>query len=218
MELDELKQAWQTLGRQLERNEAIGRQLLRDQKLAGARKSLLPLAVGQSLQILFGIACILLGVACWSQHAGVPHVLAAGITLHAYGIAIILLGGITLGRLRRIDYSSPVLTIQKDVLALRRLYIRGGMAAGLPWWMLWVPAAMVLAALVGVDLYARAPVMVWSGLASGILGLLATWGFHRWTRHPKRAALGKKLDDSAAGHSIRRSQRILDEVAAFERE
>ena len=29
MELDELKQAWQALGRQLERQEAIQRQLLR---------------------------------------------------------------------------------------------------------------------------------------------------------------------------------------------
>ena len=47
MEPDELKTAWQALGRQLERNDAIQLQLIRDGKLGRARSNLRPLFWGQ---------------------------------------------------------------------------------------------------------------------------------------------------------------------------
>ena len=40
MELDELKSAWQVLGRQLERQEALQWQLLRERKLEHVRRGL----------------------------------------------------------------------------------------------------------------------------------------------------------------------------------
>ena len=81
------------------------------------------------------------------------------------------------------------------------------MVTGLAWWLVWIPVMMVLAGLVGVDLYAHAPSVVWIGLAIGIPGLLATWWFHRWSHRPVRAEFGKRVDDSAAGGSIRKTQR-----------
>lgn len=223
MELDELKNAWQTLGRQLERHDKIQFQLYRDKKLDKARSSLRPLVFGQVMQILFGLPFLLLAVALWTR-AGSSAVslpwttLAAGVFVHAYGVATIVFAGLTLGLIGTVNYSAPVVAIQKQLARLRRFYIFNGMIVGLPWWLLWVPVLMVLSGLGGTDLYARAPSVVWIGLGIGIAGLLGTWWFHRWSRHPRRAKLGKRLDDSVAGGSIRKAQAFLDQIAEFEHE
>jgi hypothetical protein len=218
MELDDLKQAWQTLDRRLELQNNINLQLFKDRKLEKARSSLHPLFWDQIVQLLFGLGFILLAAMLWSTRPDVAHMIAAGVVVHAYGVATLIVAGITLGTIRRIDYAAPVLQIQKQLARVRKLYIRSGMIAGLPWWFLWVPILMLLSALVGVDMYARAPSMVWIGLGIGLCGLLATWWFHRWSHHPARAAFGKRLDDGAAGGSILRMQAILDEIAQFEKE
>ncbi len=224
MELDDLKTTWQALDRHLERRNAIDLQLFRDRKLDKARHSLRPLFWGQLMQMfLIGIPFILLAAALWTQ-AGTDAttlsmpLLAAGIFVHAYGVAAIALAGCTLGLIKTIDYSAPVLTIQKQLAKLRRFYVINGMIVGLPWWLMWVPVLMVLSGIAGVDLYARAPSVVWIGLGIGFAGLLATWWFHRWSRDPRRARLGKHLDDSITGGSIRKMQGILDEIGRFEQE
>lgn len=217
MELDELKTAWQTLDRRLQQHNAINLQLFKDRKLDKARSSLRPLFWGQILQILFGLLFVALGVSFWPDHRDLPHALAAGIIVHAYGVVSIVLAGITLG-LTRIDHAAPVVSIQKQLGKLRRFYIINGAIVGLAWWVFWVPLLMVIVGLLGVDVYARAPSVVWIGVAIGIAGLLATWWFHRWSHQPKRAEFGKRLDDSAAGGSIRKTQQILDEIARFEQE
>lgn len=218
MELNELKQAWQTLGRQLEQRNAIELKSLRDSKLEKVSRSLKPLFWGQVVQILFGACFIFLAGALWLTQPTQTMVIAAGIVVHAYGVAIIIAAGVTLSRIHALDYTAPVLTIARQMAGLRRAYLISGMAVGLPWWLLWVVVLMVLAGLGGVDLSAQAPWLVWPALAGGVIGLLATRWFHHWSRHPKRAELGKRLDDSAAGGSIRRGQRLLDEIAQFERE
>lgn len=218
MEPDELKTAWQALGRQLERNDAIQLQLIRDGKLGRARSNLRPLFWGQLVQILFGLPFVLLATLLWSTAPHPAHVVAAGVFVHGYGIGIIVLAGLTLAAIGRIDYTAPVAGIQKQLASLRRLYLVNGMVAGLPWWLMWVAVLVILAALGGKDLLAQAPYMVWGGLGVGIAGLLGTWVFHRWSRNPARADLGRRLDDAAAGGSIRAMQRVLDEIARFEQE
>jgi hypothetical protein len=83
---------------------------------------------------------------------------------------------------------------------------------------LWVVILMVLAGLGGGDLLARAPWMVWGGLGFGAAGLVATAWFHRWSRRPERAALGRRLDDSLGGGSLRRAQAELAELLRFEKD
>lgn len=218
MEPDELKHIWQALGRQLDRHDAINLQLFRDRKLDHARNSLRPLFRGQVVQILFGALFLLLAMALWGAGPHPAHVVAAGIAVNAYGIATIALAGMTLAAIGGIDYSAPVVAIQRQLASLRRLYLVNGAIAGLSWWFMWIAVLMVLAALGGQDLFANAPEMVWTGLGVGVVGLLATWAFHRWSHNPVRAQLGRKLDESAAGGSIRRMQGVLDEIARFEEE
>ena len=221
MEHDELKAAWQSLDRRLEQQNAISLLLLKDDRSKRMRSSLRPLFWGQLLQMLFGLAFVALAASLWIRAGSTPlglpwHVVLAGVFVHAYGVAAIALAGCTMGLIRTIDYSLPVLGIQKQLLKLRRLYIINGMIAGLPWWFMWVPVLMVLAGLAGGDLYARAPSVVWTGMGIGIAGLLASWWFHHWSRNPLRPRLANAVEDSVAGGSLRKAQAILGEISHFE--
>ncbi len=219
MELDDLKQAWQSLDRRLDQQHTLQLLAHRERKLDAMRRHLRPLVWGHALQMLFGALLVVLAVSVWPRHLHETHLLLAGLTMHVYGIAVVIFGGVMLGRISRMDHSAPVLDLQKKFARVRRQFVIGGMWVGLPWWLLWVPCAMLLfMALFGADFYRNAPLVVWSNLGVGVLGLLATWAFHRWSRHPSRPRLAKWLDDSLTGSSLRKAQGVLDEIARFERD
>jgi hypothetical protein len=219
MELDELKIAWTALDRRLARQDRLNLQLFRDRKLDQAHASLRPLFWGQVAQMVFGVLFIVLAVSFWPQHRAEPLLLFAGLIVQAYGVAIIVAAGVTLGSMSGMRYDAPVLDIQKQCARLRKHYLVSGMVAGLPWWVLWVPMLIVLAGLAG-DVPGQAWAVSFLAISTGIgvAGLLATWAFHRWAHRPSRARFGERLDEAAAGGSIRRMQRLLDEIARFERE
>jgi hypothetical protein len=217
MELDDLKSAWQTLDRRLDAQAALNLHIFKDGKLDKARRGLRPLVWGQAFQMLCGVALILISVSFWSSHLDIAHLLLAGLLVHVYGVLMIIFGGVTLSLIDRIDYAAPVLAIQKQLGQLRRFYIRTNIGLGLAWWFLWMPLMMMLfMSAFGADLYANAPSVIFSGTAIGAVGLLLTWWFHRWSRHPSRPQMAKTVEDSVAGGSLNRAQRVLNEIAQFE--
>jgi hypothetical protein len=217
MELDDLKSAWQVLDRRLEQQAALNLHLFKQDKLDRMRSSLRPLFWGQILQILFGAATVLFAVSFWTQHRDVPHLLLTGLIMHVYGVATIIFAGVTLGHISRIDHAAPVLAIQKQLAQLRRVYIINGLSVGLPWWVLWVTLMqIVFMNAFGADLYTNLGDWLWGCYASGVLGLLATWWFHRWTHDPRRARLAQVVDDSVTGSSLRKARRMLDEIERYE--
>ena len=219
MELDDLKQAWQTIDRRLDEHGTLQLSMYRDGKLDTLRRRLRPLAWGQALQVLFGGLVVALAFSFWSAHRQETPMLVAGMVMHAYGVLTIIMGGVTLVRLDRIDYAAPVVAVQKQLASVRRLYVFGGMVVGLPWWVLWVPATMMLfKTAFGVDLYSNLQSWFWLSVAVGVAGVVATWGFHRWSQHPSRPRLAKLVDDSLTGASLRKAQGVLDEIRQFERD
>ena len=216
MELDELKAAWKTLDQRLDAQAALHLHVYKEGKLDGMRRGLRPLAWGQAIQIVIGVLIAVWGASFWIEQRAVPHLLIAGLLVHAAGISMIAVGALIEARIASVDYSAPVLTIQRQLAQLRKVYVRGGLAIGLPWWLLWIPFLMVLFGYAGVDLYSHAPSVIWIGTAIGVVGLLATWAFVRLAvRWPQFA---ERLERSAAGGSINRAQARLDELARFERD
>ncbi len=217
MEPDELKLAWQSLERRLAQHDTLQREVLRERKLDTARRGLRPLFWGQLLQFLLGIGLIALGVACWTGNTGVPGLLAAGILVHAFGVLNAAAAGIILGLQASIDYAAPVLAIQKRMALLLRFQSLNAVACGLPWWIMWVPVVVAFAGLRPLDPQAGTPAWIWLSLAVGVAGLLGTWGLALWRRRSPASseADGEQRADGTDG--IRRSQRILDEIARFER-
>jgi hypothetical protein len=176
MELDELKHAWQTLGRQMERQDALQLQLLREYRLEHARRSLRPLFWGQWLQIALGIGLVLLGVACWTRNVETPVLLATGITLHVFGVAHIVFAVATLCLGGSIDYTVPVLRIQKRIALLLCFQRLNGSVCGAPWWVMWVPVVVAFAGIGDARPQGTSPAWMTISLAIGLAGLVATWG------------------------------------------
>ncbi len=220
MEPDELKHAWQALGRQLERQEALQFQILKERKLDKVRSSLRPLFWGQFLQFLLGIGLILLGVACWTRNTEIPALLAVGILVHAFGAVTAAMAGITMGLIGSIDCSAPVVAIQKRMAFLLRFHVVNSNVCGLPWWIMWVLVVVAFAGLGEVDPNAATPLWIPISLGIGVAGLLGTWAWHIRSGRSQRAlpeASGEQARHDG-GDGIRRGQKLLDEIARFEKE
>jgi serine/threonine-protein kinase len=218
LDLDEFKEAWRHLDRRLAAQQALAFQVFRDGRVRSLRRRLWPLYGGQCLQMALGSAMIAAGVFGWARHARLPHLIVAGVILHAYGIALVIAGGRTIWFLNRIDYAAPVVSIQRQLGDLRAWHVRCGVWLGQAWWFLWMPCLMVAAAAAGVDVWRRAPGLFGLGTAIGIVGLLLTAGAYRLARRPGWGWLSVVNDDAMAGASLRRAHAVLDEIRRFEEE
>ena len=99
------------------------------------------------------------------------------------------------------------------------MYVLNANLCGAPWWILWVLMVIAVAGLDPATAQAHTPMWIWISLAVGAVGWLGTWAW-LWRRRHAPAKVGS---DGApcvgdGGDSIRRSQRVLDEIAAFEQE
>ncbi|MGH7564957.1 MAG: hypothetical protein ACREK5_11130, partial [Gemmatimonadota bacterium] len=139
MELDELKTAWTRMEQRLDDAEALVLRDLRERKVDKSRSALRRVGWGQVAQILIWIAVVAVVAPFWIEHRETPHLLVAGLVLHAYGVITICRSVLQVLLIGRIDYSAPVLTIQRQLAQLHRFRIRATMFLGLPWWLLWVP-------------------------------------------------------------------------------
>lgn len=217
IDLDRLQAAWQVLDRRVERQNELLLQQARRTSVQALRRRLRPLARGQATQMLVGVGLLLMAVPVWSRHPDLPHVLASGLVLHGYAVASIMLGGVTLGLLSRLEYGAPVVALQTRLLRLQRVYVVGSTALGLAWWLLWIPFAAVAFAWLGVDVLARvAPALPWM-IGGGVAGLVATGLFHRWARG--RPALHARLRRGRVGPGLAAANdelRVLRELQGGE--
>jgi len=217
MELDELKRTWldfeQRIDRQLAARDSRDKDVWQQRQRDRIRRGLWPLFWGQIAQIAFGVVLILMAVAYWSANLGVSYRMLVGVLIHVYGVIVIMLSGITLGRMSRIDYTDQVVMIQQRLAGLRRWCICCGAIVGLPWWFMWMPFMHVVFGLLGADFLGNvSPLFLWCNIGAGILGLLATLVFHRWLHQPGREQLANRFDDSAAGTGLTRVRNLLADL------
>ena len=218
MELDDLKLAWQSLDRRLAEQHALNLHIFQDTKLAQAKSKLRPLMIGQVLQLLAGVAFCFLFAPFWVRHFGTPHLMIYGILLHAYGIMFIVLAARELHLIGSIDYSAPVLVIQKHLAELRSWRIRIVPLFGVTGCFSWIPLMLVIFQWLGADVWVRSPEVVYWFLASGFVSLGVLLAIQKWMRHPNRAKVAKSFKDSNVGRSLQRAESVLAEIARFERE
>lgn len=190
-----------------EQQELAGRLLLtRRQLMKRVEHSLRPLYFGQWLQILIGVAFILLGVQCWARSMNISHRVVCGVILHVYGVLVISQSALVLTRMKRIDFSKPIDDIRNKLDSLRAGYLRAGIIVGFVWWLMWIPVAVA----VGFDVVMLPKSLVVS-LVVGVIGfLVSVWLYLR--------VLISKSDSAEAwkrrlsGESIRSAYLALDEI------
>lgn len=216
MELDDLKQAWQTLDRRLEQQHAMHLNLFRETKLLKVRAGLRLLQTGQVIQIVCGALLMFLFAPFWIEHHDVPHLALCGLLLHAYGLMLVIFAARDLELIGRINYAAPVLEIQKQLANLRAWRIRSGLWFGITGCFIWVPLMLVIFYWLGADVWVHNPQVVGWLVVSSAVALAALFGIVATLRHPRLANLKRSLDRGAAGGSLRRAQAALDEIAGFE--
>lgn len=214
MELDEMKLAWQTLGRRLDKQYALNLQLFRDGRMDKLRRGLRPLVWGQAIQMVIGLLLAGVAVAFWTSHGRVTHLLVCGLLVHLYGVLLIAFSARNLYLIQRIDYATPVLKIQRQLADLRawRVRVETPVNAILGCFV-WIPVMWMNFAWYGIDLWSRS-FFYWS-ISSSLVGLavvvLVVWLM-------RRAGMARKMEDHAAGRGLQKAEAVLQEIARFEQE
>jgi hypothetical protein len=220
MELDELKDSIRALEQHLARDSRLDLQSRQEHARLRAQRSLWPLYVQGTVVAAIGILLTLVVGPFWVSHLDQPHLVAAGVIVHVYAVAMIVRGARMLTLLWTMDLGAPVLAVQEQLARARLAYIRGGLIVGLPWWFLWMPVAMLLFAMQGFDLYANTS-RAWfvTNVVVCVAGMLATLWFGRalWYR-PDNAAQARALEGDWGGSRLLNVQRFLGELAEFQKE
>jgi hypothetical protein len=217
-ELDDLKSAWQTLSRNLERQHALTLHQFRETKSRRFRSGFRWLVIGQILQIICGGLLAVFAARFWFGHLGVVHAMIYGISLHAYGLMLIIFAGRDLDLIRRLDYSAPVVELQKQIAELRQWHVRSALWFGITGCLIWIPFILALAYSAGADIWAHNPGVVGWLVVSGLLPTALLLGVVLWSRRPGKAKLARILEENSVGRSVNRAQALVDEIAQFERE
>lgn len=212
MDIDELKSAWQTLDRHVQQQSTLNLHLFLEHKLDKARSGLRRLYWGKIVQILFGDALIYFGIMAAIGHRADPPLLACSLFMLAYGLLTVVFGGVSLGRIAGIDYTAPVVEIQKRVDTLRRTHVLANWCLGLPWWFLWIAIFVLeMKANVGVDLFVTAPAFIGISGVIGVVGFITSiWYFRRRSARPDNA-----MQDTPRG--LRDAKSALDDISRCER-
>ncbi len=220
MELDELKVAWAQLDRRVQAAEAHVLSVETDRKTDASRRVLLGLTWGQAAQIAIWIAVVAVVAPFWIAHRHVPHLLAAGLVLHLYGLATIVSSVVQLLLIGRTYATAPVVLYQRRLAELQRFRAVSALALGLPWWILWIVGTIVGARMWwGVDLYAESPAWIHVSIAIGAVGMaLTVWLARLIARRPPASPMLRRMVDDLAGHSLVRAAGDLDEITRFEKE
>jgi hypothetical protein len=216
MDLDDLKHAVATLEREAADARSFRVAARKEKQLDRTRASLRPVFWEHAAQVTLGLGLTVVGQAWWSK-LDEPALLVAGIILHVYAWLMIVLGVRVIVSIRTLDLDAPVVEIQKALARLRRSYVMTGFVVGMPWWVLWIPLAMVV---FGIDLTGR---FSWAWLAAnvviGIVGIAGTlWYFRHLWIGPKDSERRRSIEASVSGGSFRKAQAFLDEIARFERD
>jgi len=217
-ELDDLKSAWQSLSRNLERQNAFTLHQLRQSKLVRFQTGFRPLVIGQIIQIIGGAFLAMCG-GCFSvDHLGDPHLMIYGISVHVYGIMLIIFAARDLFLIKSFDYAAPVLELQKKTADLRDWHQCAGLWFAIAGCFIWIPLLLMIFHWLGADVWQRNPADIAWFMVSGLICLGIVYAIVAFSCRPGKEAFARSLADSSAGRSVRRAQTLLDEIAQFERE
>lgn len=219
MELDDLQIGWGVLDRRIKVIEA-GAVRQREAAMVSARqRPLWFLGARQVLLIAAGLVFAIGGGSFWFEHRDTLHLLLVGLSLHLYGVIMIVGGSVQLAMISQAHASAPVVEFQERIARLRRVRIVTGLAMGLPWWIVWVTLVMAVAAERGVDLYVQSPAWVWWNLAIGAVGMLICGIVaHRVADKPVKSAAVRAVVDSLTGRNLRQVAADLEELNQLKKE
>ncbi|MGH7741160.1 MAG: hypothetical protein ACRENS_03980 [Candidatus Eiseniibacteriota bacterium] len=221
MELDDLKAVWAEHGVRLERSVRIHEGILRRMLLRRVRRALAPLVFSRALEVVFGVAALIVVLPILARHIAEPRYAVAVGALAALLAGNAAISAFLIVTSLRLDLDRPVIAIQRKIERIKLIEYGALKWAILGGVMLWLPAALVLfEAVTGVDALARVN-FSWL-LANLIFGFLVL-GLgqvisKRYVERPLRSEWAGRILDALAGRATRAAEAQLAELSKFERE
>lgn len=218
MELDELKASWQRLDQRVQELTAINRRLVIDTVIRKARWRLAPVIAGAVANVVIGAFFAVASGAFWTAHLDSPPVLISGITMHVLGIMFIVIGVGRLALARGVDFTRPVLEIQRSLASLQQWEAWSFHAAWAGCCVVPVAIAVSVAmAAMGANFWERASGYLLANLVIGLAVAAAPLLLYVISRR-RGGQLATRLDAFLTSHSIARAREMIDEIDEFARD
>lgn len=221
MELENMRSQWAALNDKVESLLQINQMALRAATLKQADTALRRLRRGIIIELIVNSAGALLLVPFIGNHLAQPLFLAPAVLLFAFMLLQVAFGVHQLVVLNDLDFSGPVVQLQRALAALRVRRIR---VTKWTFWaapLLWVPLLIVaMKGVLGVDVYATfSTVWLITNLIFGV-AVIAIMFFvsKRYADRMNRSPWLQRLLDDIAGHDLNAATAFLNDVARFEKE
>ena len=220
MDIDELKTAWRALDERVSQSLALNLQTRRDYTMDRARASLNVLAWSPRGNLAMNVIAAVVDGAFLARHMHEARFAVPAALLLGVAIVAIVWHARQLALLSRIDYSGPVVTIQRTLAEVYAMRVRESRWILVSGPLLWTPGLIVVAGLIGIDLYAVVNgLWIIVNLLFGAAVLAAGfWFSRRYAAQLKESTAAKRMADSFAGASLTRAMKLVDEISEFEAE
>jgi hypothetical protein len=220
MNLEELQARWADQDRKLQSSLRLNGLLLREARLDKASTALNRLRRSIVWELLINLAAIVLLGLFMGSYPQVQFLVPA-IALDLMAIALVISAARQLAALGSIDYSEPVLAIQKRLETLRMERIRTTMWALLLSPLLWVPLLLVtMQGVFQVNPYENLdPTWLAVNLLVGAAVIpVMLWVSRRYADRLQRSPVVQRLMNDIAGRNLSAAAGFLDSLARFEQE
>lgn len=220
MNFEDLQRQWATLDKKLETSIRLNAELLRQGKLEKTKSALQRLAFFIWVELFLTIPVVLVIGSFLANHWREPAFFIPALTLHVSAIGLMGSCIYQLVTLRQLDFSAPVLTIQKRLETLRVHRIRETKWTFLLAPLLWTPLLIVVFCGLGVNAYATFD-LTWMvanfifGLAVVVLGI---WVSKRYGHRMSHIPWIQKLMNDLAGNNLNQALGVLSTLSDFENE
>ena len=222
--LDDLKTEWLARDRQLDSQLRMNTLLLREALLERHSARLGRTTAGSWLPILFSIPFLAFFGWFIARHIDQPAFLLPAVFLQVWTVAMLALTIHQRGQLRSLDYSRPVLELQRQVeqIKIARLTtFKWAFLTGQLLW--WIPFVLVLfKGLLGVNLYAASafmPTFIAWNIAFGVAFIpFALWASKALHGRLSGSPRFQQFTDGIAGSDVVVAREFLKKLEGFGRE
>ena len=221
MELDDLKRTWEAHDRKLDASIRLNARLLHESVLGKAETALKPLSRWLVIELSVNLVAALWTGSFLRTHLAEPRYLVPAAALQLCAIALIVACVRQIVAIAQIDYSAPILGIQKRLESLRVGRIRTTMWILLLAPLAWTPLFIVaLKSFLGVDVYAAfGAVWLAANVLFGLVVIAAgVWVSRRYADRMERSSLLQRLMRDIAGHNLTAATDRLRSLSEFEHE
>jgi hypothetical protein len=221
MELDDMKALWEKYDQKLDTSIRLSRQLLNAPVLRGARTAMTRMQIALAIELVLALSVtVWLGNFNWMNLAH-ARFLVPGLLLQAGAVALVGAYVRRIAAIRAIDFSGPIVAIQKQLEAIRIAEIHATKWTILLAPLAWTPFLIVaFRGLFGVDVYAHFPAAWLAG--NVIFGLvvivLERWIAHRYAERMQGSPRLQRWMRDLSGYNLAAAMKFMRAAADFEKE